>query len=96
MFAVVVTFQIKPNHVADFLPLMTRNAATSLAEEPGCHQFDVATDPARPEEVFLYELYEDAAAFDAHLASEHFKSFDAAVTDMIAAKSVNTYVKVTQ
>lgn len=96
MFAVVVTFQIKPDCLADFMPLMTRNAAASLAEEPGCHQFDIATDAARPGEVFLYELYENAAAFDAHLASTHFKSFDAAVGEMIAEKSVKTYGEVIQ
>lgn len=94
MFAVVVTFQIAPDTWDDFMPLMSRNAATSLAEEPGCRQFDIATDPARPHEVFLYELYRDAAAFDAHLASAHFKAFDAAVADMIAEKSVRTYSQV--
>lgn len=96
MFAVVVTFQIKPEAAAAFLPLMLGNAKTSLADEPGCHQFDVATDPARPEEVFLYELYDDAAAFDAHLASAHFHAFDAATAEMIAQKSVRTYTQVRQ
>lgn len=94
MFAVVVTFQIKPADWASFLPLMADNAATSLAQEEGCHRFDVCTDPARPHEVFLYELYTDAAAFDAHLSSAHFKMFDAAVGPMIASKDVATYSEV--
>ncbi|MEM7522936.1 MAG: antibiotic biosynthesis monooxygenase [Pseudomonadota bacterium] len=38
--------------------------------------------------MFLYEVYDDAAAFDAHLASDHFKDFDAAVAPMVAAKTV--------
>ena len=96
MFAVVVTFDIKPQYMADFLPAMTENARLSLLDEDGCHQFDVCTDPARPTEVFLYELYTDAAAFDAHLASAHFKAFDALVAPMIAAKDVRTYSQVTQ
>ena len=73
---------------------MIANARTSLAEEPGCHQFDVCTDPARPDEVFLYERYTDRAAFDDHLASAHFKAFDARVAPMIAAKEVRTYHEV--
>ena len=93
-FAVVVTFQIKPGQMAAFMPLMEQNAATSLALEPGCHQFDVATDAARPDEVFLYEIYTDAGAFEAHLASAHFKAFDAAVSPMIADKVVKTYARV--
>ena len=87
MYAVTVTFQIKPGQMAAFMPLMQANARTSLAAEPECHQFDIATDPARPDEVFLYELYTDAAAFDAHLASAHFQSFNAEVGAMIASRS---------
>lgn len=96
MFAVVVTFRIKPDRMEAFLPLMYANAATSLGVEPGCHQFDVCTDPDRPDEVFLYELYDDKAAFDAHLASPHFKAFDAAVAEMLAAKDVRTFEDVRQ
>ena len=95
MFAVIVTFQINPSDWAAFLPAMRDNAATSLAQEAGCHRFDVCTDPARPHEVFLYELYTDAAAFDAHLSSDHFKAFDARVAQMVASKSVATYAQVT-
>ena len=93
-FAVVVTFQIKPGRMEDFMPLMLQNAATSLAIEPGCHQFDVATDPARPDEVFLYEIYADRAAFETHLAAAHFKTFDGLAGEMIADKAIKTYAKV--
>lgn len=95
-YAVTVTFQINPDQFEDFMPLMLANAELSHLEEDGCHQFDVATDPAHPNEVFLYEIYEDRAAFDAHLASDHFKAFDAAVAPMIASKTVRTYEEVVQ
>lgn len=75
---------------------MLENAAASLRDETGCHQFDVATDPARQNEVFLYELYKDSAAFSEHLAASHFKSFDASTRDMILSKDVKTYEKVHQ
>lgn len=96
MFAVIVTFQIAPQQMTAFMPLMLENARTSLESEAGCHQFDVATDEARPNEVFLYELYADRAAFDVHLASAHFQSFNAQMVQMIADKSVLTYGKVQQ
>ncbi|MEL7253232.1 MAG: putative quinol monooxygenase [Pseudomonadota bacterium] len=95
MFAVTVTFDIHEDQMGAFLPLMQQNAQTSLADEPGCLRFDVCTDPARPAEVFLYEIYEDAAAFDTHLASPHFKAFDAQTRAMITAKVVKTYAQVT-
>ena len=96
MFAVIVTFEIREGQMEAFMPLMLANAATSLEDEAGCHQFDVCRDPERPDEVFLYEIYEDAQAFQIHLKSAHFLAFDTKVADMIASKSVKTYGEVTQ
>lgn len=95
-FAVTVTFTVKPGDMQAFMPLMLDNARVSLETEAACHQFDVATDPSIPDTVFLYEIYEDRAAFDHHLATPHFKVFDAAVAEMIAAKTVRTFAQVTQ
>ncbi|MEL6548894.1 MAG: putative quinol monooxygenase [Pseudomonadota bacterium] len=94
MFAVVVTLKIAPGKMPDFLTSIRPNAAASLRDEPGCHRFDVCHDDARPNEVFLYELYDDAAAFDAHLATEHFKIFDAETAPMIVGKDIRTYEQV--
>ncbi|QUJ75995.1 antibiotic biosynthesis monooxygenase [Sulfitobacter albidus] len=91
MFAVVVSLEVKPGTMATFLPAMTENARLSLACEPGCHRFDVCTDSARPDEVFLYELYTDRAAFDAHLETAHFRAFDAKSGAWIVAKDVRTF-----
>jgi quinol monooxygenase YgiN len=96
MFAVVVTFQIKAGRLADFMPLMLSNARNSLRLECGCIQFDVGTDAVRPDEVFLYELYKDRAAFEAHLATKHFRIFDAEISGMVAAKDLRTYERVQQ
>ncbi|MEO0676101.1 MAG: putative quinol monooxygenase [Pseudomonadota bacterium] len=91
MFAVVVTFEIAASQMETFLKLVTENARASLAHEPGCHVFDVCTDPQRSGEVFLYELYDDEAAFAAHLKSPHFASFDSVIGEMVVAKDVRTY-----
>ena len=94
MFAVAVTFQIAPSQLDQFLPLMLANAKASVTDEPGCHQFDVAQNPDTPATIFLYEVYDDEAAFKAHLGTSHFKSFDSATSAMIAEKVVNTYTVV--
>ena len=93
-YVVTVEFEIRTPHLGDFLAQARENARLSRELEPGCRQFDVCTDPARPSTVFLYERYGDRAAFEAHLASEHFLAFDAAVRGMIAAKSVRTLQRV--
>ena len=95
-FAVCVTLSIRPGDWDRFIPLMHANAQASLCDEPGCQRFDVLTDPAYPDEVFLYEIYDSAEAFDAHLQPEHFRSFDAAVSEMVQDKVIKTYGEVSQ
>jgi quinol monooxygenase YgiN len=75
----------------DFMRLVAENAATSLHDEPGCHQFDVSIDCADDRKVFLYEVYEGDAAFSAHLASPHYAAFAARTTGMIARKHVRRF-----
>lgn len=96
MFVVTVHFHLRPGSEVTFLEHMLANAAQSLGAEPGCHQFDVCADPQRVGDVFLYEVYADAAAFQDHLKSPHFLSFDTAVKEMVADKKTLTFAEVWQ
>ena len=91
MYVVTVEFEIKVEKLDEFRAQMVANARASREREPGCLQFDVCADPAKPERIFLYEVYADRAAFDAHLTTEHFKAFDRTVASWIAAKAVRSY-----
>ena len=93
MYVIIVDFEIDPEQLDAFLPLMCENAAASARDEPGCRQFDVCHDPDHPGHVFLYEVYDDRAAFDAHLSMPHFKSFDAATAGMIRSKKVRALTR---
>ena len=88
MYVITVDLEIDAAHLDAFLPLMVQNAAASVRDEPGCRQFDVCQDPDKPTRMFLYEVYDDRAAFDAHLATPHFIAFDEATTGMIISKTV--------
>lgn len=83
---VIVDFTTQPAHAEDFAVAIAENATRSVADEPGCHQFDVGRDPADPTAFFLYEVYEDDAAFQAHLASPHFLKFDALTAPWVTGK----------
>ena len=41
-----------------------------------------------PNRILLYEIYDDRAAFDLHLQSEHYRRFDAKTRAMLAGKTV--------
>ena len=72
---------------------MAANAAASVRDESGCSQFDVCWDPEGRPVCFLYEIYDDATAFQAHLASPHFKAFDVQVAQMVAEKTVRIWTR---
>ena len=91
MFAVLVTFTIKEGRIKDFLPLIKANAAQSLKAERGCHVFEICRDD---QDIVLYEVYDARAAFDAHLASDHFLTFDAQIADMVLDKHIRLFSEV--
>ena len=91
MYVITVEFAVKPASVTAFQSAMLKNAQASLASEPGCQQFDVCFSRDDLNACFLYEVYDDRAAFDAHLAMAHFKSFDAEVAPMLDGKVVKIF-----
>ena len=90
MHVVCVTIEIQSGQMDEFLPLMQAQALNSLDLEPGCHRFDVCISDDR-QSIFLYELYRDAEAFAAHLASQHFIEFDAATASFVTSKEVRFF-----
>ena len=93
MFVVTVWFEVHPEHADSFRERVLIQASNSLEREPACRQFDVSFDPADAARCFLYERYDDRKAFDVHLASEHFKQFDATVTPWIKSKKVEIWTQ---
>ena len=88
MISICVDFDINPLSVDVFLQTMQKNASESLANEVGCHQFDILQDPQNPTKIFLYELYDDVTAFELHKQARHYFEFNQAISEMIMSKSV--------
>ena len=94
MYAVTVTFTIRAGEMDRFLSAMMENARASLATEPGCRQFDVLTDPTLADQAFLYELYDDRAAFEAHMQTAHFATVNDALEGVVVDKVIQTFSQV--
>lgn len=92
-FAITVAFELADGAFAEFHRLVSENAALSVALEPDCLRFDVLTplDGAVRQQVLLYEIYADRAAFDRHLASEHYLRFDRSTRDLVLKKTVASF-----
>ncbi len=94
MYVVTVEFTIKPEFIERFRERVLQQARDSRAGEQDCQVFDVCIDTQREEIVFLYEVYSDRSAFDAHLNSVHFVDFDRAVGDWVSDKQVLCFERI--
>ena len=81
MIALMVTINIKPGHKDAFMASMLDDARGSNKDEPGCLRFDVLEDNDNPNQIHLYEVYQDQAALDAHRQAPHFTKWRETVGD---------------
>jgi len=72
-YVVTARWRAKEGEEERVAELLARNAALSR-EEPGCLMFVGHRSLEDPRNFFLYEQYEDEAAFRAHGETEHFKN----------------------
>jgi autoinducer 2-degrading protein len=89
-FVLTVEMEVIPGQIEAFKKAIEENSAASI-KEPGCRQFHVVHLASDPNRVFLYEVYDDEAAFKAHRATEHFKKFDSIRNKLIVKSEVKTY-----
>ncbi|MEM1067148.1 MAG: putative quinol monooxygenase [Pseudomonadota bacterium] len=93
MFVLIVEIEVVGGRMDEFLPLVTANATASVADEPGCRQFDVCVARDRADFVTLYEVYDSEAAFAAHKGTPHFAAFDAAAGTLMASKTATVFTR---
>ena len=94
MLAVCVDFEVDPASLDAFLTIMQKNASDSLANEVGCHQFDITQEPQNPSKIFLYNLYGDAVASELRKNASHYLEFNDAISGMFDKKLVRLLRKI--
>ncbi len=85
-----VEYDIVPGQVDNFLAALKENGAASV-KEPGCREFDIAVSQKDSNHVLIVEVYNDAAAAQAHRETDHFKKYAATTKDMIAKREVRSF-----
>jgi (4S)-4-hydroxy-5-phosphonooxypentane-2,3-dione isomerase len=88
-----VEYDVVPGQVDNFLAALKENGAASV-KEPGCREFDIAVSQKDPNHVFIFEVYDDAAAAQAHTATEHFKKYKEITKDMVVKREVKPLASV--
>lgn len=87
VFVNSVDLDINPADTAKYLELAKENGANAV-KEPGCREFNIHVSAKDPNHVFLYEVYDNAAALEAHRNTDHFKKYAAATKNMVVKRDV--------
>lgn len=77
-----VDLVIDPAQLAKFQEAIRENGANSV-KEPGVREFNITALANNPNHVFLYEVYENEAALDAHRQTAHYKKYQAATQGLV-------------
>ena len=88
-FVILAEFHLKPGKRERFLEVVRADAEASVRDEPGCRHFDILISDEQPDVVWLHEVYDDDAAFDAHLETPHFERFDRDSKDLVLSSNVH-------
>ncbi|SFQ09081.1 Quinol monooxygenase YgiN [Mesorhizobium sp. NFR06] len=87
-FVVIPEFHVRPQIRTAFLNAALDDARHSLADEAGCRRFDVVCPEDAEDTVLFYEVYDNRAAFDAHLQTPHLKRFQATMKALEVEETV--------
>ena len=82
-----VDLDIAPAETEKFLAALKENGAASV-KEPGCQRFDIMVLASNPNHVFIYEVYDNEAAAQAHRTTDHFKKYAATTATMVVKREV--------
>ena len=82
-----IDLDIMPADIDKFIAAMKDNGAAAV-KEPGCSEFNIAVSQKDPNRVFLFEVWDNLAALDAHRGTDHFKAFMSATKDMVSKRDV--------
>jgi quinol monooxygenase YgiN len=86
-YVVVVDYTTEAKNF-DALKTLVDGVAKASIAEVGCRRFDVMHPDASPNHLVLYEIFDNAAAFQAHAATPHFKQFAIDTAKIKATRTV--------
>jgi len=81
---IVAEIAAKPGRAEALRAVLLAMIQPSVAEA-GCRQYELHEDRDEPTRFFFVERWADAAAFDFHCATPHFRQLGPAIQDLIAA-----------
>jgi (4S)-4-hydroxy-5-phosphonooxypentane-2,3-dione isomerase len=88
-----IDLDVVPAQFDQFLSAAKANAAAAV-QDPGVREFNIAVSQTDPHHLLFFEVYDNAAAHEAHVATDHFKAYQAATKDMVSKRTVSQLTSV--
>lgn len=80
--------EIHPTQIDAFTEAIREVGQASVQNEDGCLALYAVADKDNPAHVRVFEIYRDAAAYETHLQTAHFRKFRAATDAMVRARKL--------
>lgn len=83
MITFITHMRVAPENAEAMNAILTEMSAKVAETEPGVAHYSFARDAADPDAYVVIEVYRDAAAFEAHGATEHIKALLPKSADLV-------------
>ena len=79
----IAELEIYPDHLEAYKVALKEEITASIRTEPGVLTLYAVSVKGHPEQIRLFEIYRDAASYQAHLQSPHFKKYKKQTQQMV-------------
>lgn len=83
MYGALVRMVVKPGKRDEFLEFARWNVQVIRESEPGTLRHDIWEVEAEPDILYIYEVYEDEAAFERHIQNAPVQKFAEIMHDLV-------------
>lgn len=79
----IAKLEIDPSHLDKYKAALKEEIEASIRIEAGVLTLYAVADKDNPNQITIMEIYANAAAYQAHLQTDHFKKYKSRTKDMI-------------
>jgi quinol monooxygenase YgiN len=89
MITQLARFEAQKGKETEAYAALKKMAEAVKANEPGCLMYAVTRGQVNPQEIYVYEMYQDQEAFDAHRRTDHLRELQSKFDKFLERSAFN-------
>jgi quinol monooxygenase YgiN len=81
----IARLSVDPSQLQEYKSHLVAQMSTAVRMEPGVLAYHAVFDKSDPSRITIFETYADIASYKAHLDTDHFRAYKAAVQHMVTS-----------